>query len=140
MRGTEKGEPLVDVPELARLTGLTTRKVELLLWQFDYRPVRYEMGTTPGGYYTSRGYYRHQVADILSDWQAALTADEDARDHYTTELPHWLATMELASVLDVSRGEATRLADACGLEFRIRHGCRFYRVRPSDWTRLAEAD
>lgn len=140
MRTTEKDEPLVDVPELARLTGLTPRKVELLLWQFDFRPSRYRTATTPSGYCVSRGYYRHKVADILSDWQEALTADEDARDHYTTELPHWLATMELASVLCVSRGEATRLAASCGLEFRIRHGCRFYRVRPSDWTRLAEAD
>ncbi|MGN0879927.1 MAG: hypothetical protein ACI4WT_10835 [Oligosphaeraceae bacterium] len=140
MRRSENGEPLVDVPELARLTGLTTRKVELLLWQFDFKPVRYETATTPGGYCTSRGYWRHRVADILRDWQAALTADEDARDHYTTELPHWLSVTELASVLDVSRGEATRLAASCGVEFRIRHGCRFYRVHPSDWTRLAEAD
>ena len=63
-----KDEALVDVPELARLTGLTARKVELLLWQFAFRPVRYMTGTTPGGYFTSRGYYRHKVADILSDW------------------------------------------------------------------------
>lgn len=140
MRGNEKDEPLVDIPELARLTGLTPRKVELLLWQFAFKPVRYMTATTPGGYCTSRGFWRQGVADILHDWQAALAADADTRGQYTTELPDWLSTTELASVLDVSRGEATRLASACGLEFRIRHGCRFYRVRPSDWTRLAEAD